>query len=184
MMIAQFSNHPDRILEPIDYIRSEHDRQLRLCDRIDQLVRQQRPEALRKEATGLLAYLTEALPLHCRDEEEDLFRLLRRACPPEDRIETVLSELDRDHATELFLGHHVVAHLKARGGRNPVPDETRLYRDLLAFTECQRRHLEWENTVVLPLARTRLSAADLAEMGRNMSARRRAAKTPRLALCA
>ncbi len=184
MMIAQKSIDPDQFFDPIGYIRSEHDRQLRLCDRIDRLVRERRPGALRQEAQALLAYLTEELPLHCRDEEEDLFRLLRRACLPEDRIETVLSELDRDHATELFLGHHVVAQLKALDGRRPVPDETRLYRDLLAFAESQRRHLEWENTVVLPLARKRLSAADLAEMGRNMAARRRAAKPLRLALCA
>jgi len=41
------------------------------------------------------------------------------------------------------------------------------------FVETQRRHIIWENNIVLPLARRRLNADDRAVMGRNMAARRK-----------
>ena len=48
----------------------------------------------------------------------------------------------------------------------------RLFMDLRTFAEAQRRHIAWENSLVLPLARKRLTAKDLETMGRNMAARR------------
>ena len=68
-------------------------------------------------AKRLLAYLTKDLPLHCQDEEEDLFRMLRLRCRPEDGIDAILAELDRDHATEMFLAHSIAVDLKAIVGR-------------------------------------------------------------------
>jgi hemerythrin-like domain-containing protein len=41
------------------------------------------------------------------------------------------------------------------------------------FSETQRQHVTWEERVMLPLARQRLTAEDLAKIGRNMAARRK-----------
>jgi hemerythrin-like domain-containing protein len=40
------------------------------------------------------------------------------------------------------------------------------------FSENQRQHVTWEERVLLPLARQRLTPEDLEEIGRNMAARR------------
>ncbi len=41
-----------------------------------------------------------------------------------------------------------------------------------AFAGFQRRHLAWENSVLLPLARRRLDPSDAADLRRTMTARR------------
>ena len=58
----------------------------------------------------------------------------------------------------------------AKGAKlaNPV----RMLFNARAFAEAQRRHIAWENNVLLPLARKRLTEADLKELGRNMAAMR------------
>ncbi|MEE8173355.1 MAG: hemerythrin domain-containing protein [Alphaproteobacteria bacterium] len=170
---------PHLFLRPLDFIRSEHDRQLEICDRIGSLIGAGRLPPLLAASAMLLVYLTCELPLHCRDEEEDLLPHLRRRGRLRDRIDGILAELDRDHATELFLGHSVATALRAaRAGGADDPDS--LFDDLGAFAAGQRRHIAWENRTVLPLARERLHPEDLAEMGRNMMLRRGIALPPPL----
>jgi hypothetical protein len=41
-----------------------------------------------------------------------------------------------------------------------------------AMSEFQRRHIAWENGVLLPLAKRRLTAGDIADLGRAMAGRR------------
>ncbi len=157
---------------PLDVIASEHNRQLRLCDRIEDLASNRQFESLVQEATALLAYLTKDLPLHCRDEEEDLFPMLKIACRPDDGVDGILAELERDHAAEMFLGRHVIVDLKAIVRGSPIDSTLRLFGNLSTFCKAQRRHVDWENIVVLPLAQRRLSPTNQEEMGRNMAARR------------
>ncbi|MBT6984731.1 MAG: hypothetical protein HN956_10320 [Rhodospirillaceae bacterium] len=40
------------------------------------------------------------------------------------------------------------------------------------FVNTQRRHIIWENNIVLPLARRYLEAKDMESIGRGMAARR------------
>jgi len=162
---------PHLFLRPLDFLRSEHDRQLALCERIDTLAEAGRLTPLLAASAMLLDYLTRDLPLHCRDEEDDLFPLLRRRGRPPDRVDGILAELDRDHAAELFLGHSIAAALRAAGAGTPG-DPGCLFSDLGAFVAGQRRHIAWENRKVLPLADKRLRPEDLGEMGRNMMLRR------------
>lgn len=171
MSVTAPSFTPDQFLRPLDVIRSEHDRQLLVCDRVEKLAHDRRLESVLEEAEMLMAYFTKDLPLHCKDEEEDLFRILRLRCGPEDRIDGILAELDRDHATEMFLAHSIVVDLKAVVGR-ALDNPWSLFDDLRVFAEGQRRHVAWENRAVLPLALKRLRPEDLEEMGRNMMVRR------------
>ena len=171
MTITVPSFTPDQFLRPLDVIRSEHDRQVVVCDRIEKLAIDRQLEPVLEEAEMLLTYLTKDLPLHCKDEEDDLFGMLRRRCRPGDTIDGILAELDRDHATERFLACSIVVDLKPIVGRT-LDDPWRFFDDLRIFAEGQRRHVAWENRAVLPLALKRLCPEDLEEMGRNMTARR------------
>lgn len=172
MTTASQSFSLDQFSRPLDVIRAEHDRQFLLSARLIELATDCRLGPVIRTTESLLAYLTEDLPLHCKDEEEDLFPLLRRRCLQEDGIESILAELDKDHAAERFLACHLVIDLRSIVIERRSDPPTQLFADLRVFAEGQRRHLSWENRTVLPLAHKRLRREDLVEMGRNMVDRR------------
>ena len=163
---------PDRFLRPLEVIRLEHDRQLLLCERLLQLANDQEVGPVAQVTETLLSYLTSDLPLHAMDEEEDLFPLMKLRCHPGDGFDAVLAKLEFEHSVEKVLAQHIVIDLREIVGARALRSSMRIFADLRCFTECQQRHLAWENGMVLPLADKWLTPADLAEMGRNMAARR------------
>ena len=164
---------PDEFLRPLDVILLEHNRQLTISEWLLPHVDYQKLEPLEENATALLGFLTEDLLLHHKDEEDDLFPLLRHRCEPEDDIEGILTELNRDHATEGFLVRDIAVDLRAIiEGKKPEA-AARFFESLYIFAEGQQRHLWWENKMVLPIASSRLTHQDFEALGRNMAARRR-----------
>ncbi|WP_346908982.1 hemerythrin domain-containing protein [uncultured Roseibium sp.] len=163
-------NHPPPpalFAEPLDYFFAEHFRQRTLCSLLDDLAEHAPPDA--ETVTAITAFLRGDFGLHVRDEEEDLFPLLRRRARPEDRIGDVLSELSHDHALDAFDAETI---LQAFGGRGPFPACNLETRNLLMrFSKNERRHLTAENAIILPLARVRLSPEDLRNLGLRMAAR-------------
>lgn len=163
-------NHPPPpalFAEPLEYFFAEHFRQRTLCSLLDDLAENAPPDP--ETVSAITAFLRGDFGLHVRDEEEDLFPLLRRRAKPEDRIGDVLGELSHDHALDAFDAETI---LEAFRGRDPFPAcdvETRNL--LLRFSKNERRHLTCENAIVLPLARARLLPEDLRNLGRRMAAR-------------
>lgn len=163
-------NHPPPpalFAEPLDYFFAEHFRQRTLCSLLDDLAEHASldPETVKV----VVRFLRGDFGLHVRDEEEDLFPLLRLRAKPEDRIEDVLGDLSHDHALDAFDAETI---LGALGGREPFPAcdvETRNL--LLRFSKNERRHLTCENAIILPLARARLLPEDIINLGRRMAAR-------------
>ena len=91
---------------------------------------------------------------------------------PEDGAGAVLERLSEEHESEL---ERAAALVELR--RSPAPirgagADPAAAQGLFAFAEGLRRHLAWENKIVLPLARRRLRRADLALIGRGMARRR------------
>ena len=163
---------PHGFLRPLDVISVEHDRQLTISEWLLEHVDHQQLEPLEENATALLGFLTEDLLLHHKDEEEDLFPLLRHGCKPEDGIDTILAELDHEHAAEGFLVHDISVDIRAIiEGKKPEAT-ARFFESLHIFAEGQQRHISWENKTVLPLAHKRLTSQNLENLGRNMAARR------------
>ncbi len=161
-----------QFLSPLDFIWSEHGRQLMLYDWLGELVNDEQLGPISKEAEKLIAFLTEDLLLHDKDEEEDLFRLLTLRCRPEDGFDGILKELEFEHSLDRVLALHIVIDLEVIADRRTLESPMRMFVNVRTFVEAQRRHLAWENGVVLPLAQKRLEPGDLEEMGRNMAARR------------
>ena len=161
-----------RFQRPLDLLRADHDRQDTFCCRLDALATDPEAEVEPEAYRALLAYLVQDLPLHTRDEEEDLFPLLHKRSRPEDGIKEVLIQLTREHALDGDLAGFLIDDMRALAERITPSPPMRFCINARAFAETQRRHLGWENRLVLPLARPRLTPADLAAMGRNMAARR------------
>ena len=163
---------PQAFLDPLKFIRDDHFRQLRMCNLLDSLTYHLEIEPIQELASALLLFIQRDLPLHTADEEADLFPALSRRCRPEDGLKEVLRQLSREHDLDKDLADFVAADLGvlAQGLRrgNPI----RLLMNIREFAEFQKRHLSWEDRVVLPLARQRLTQDDLTAMGRAMAERR------------
>jgi hemerythrin-like domain-containing protein len=172
MKTAQHSFTPELFLRPLSFLRLEHRRQLEISDWLIEVANNQKLELLFPKAEPLLVFLRDEVPVHHRDEEENLFPMLRRRCRPEDQVETILAELNQDHAVERFLRLHIIMELAVISKGGELESPWRLFSDLLCFAEGQKRHLVWENKVVLPLADRRLIKEDLLTLGCNMALRR------------
>jgi iron-sulfur cluster repair protein YtfE (RIC family) len=171
MTIPASSLTPGTFLSPLDAILLEHDRQRVIADWLLEFANKQQLSPVLKEAEALLAFLTHDLLLHHKDEEDDLFPMLRLRCKPEDQIGGILAELDRDHAAESFLIRDIAVDLRVIVDGTDLESPARFLGSLCVFAEGQRRHLSWENKAVLPLAGKRLTPKDLEALGRNMAAR-------------
>ncbi len=168
---TQTTINPSSFLSPLDFILDDHVRQNEICERLKNLTVEQ-PIGSAQEAQSLLDFLTHDFAWHAQDEERDLFPALVMRSLPEDRIEDVLLQLAAEHELDDELVGYIVSDLEmiAHGTKTEVP--TRMVINVRAFAELQQRHLAWENRIVMPLARERLTAADLETMGRSMAARR------------
>ncbi len=159
------------VSDPISFFVEEHMRQRKILADLDLLAGRDGPAvddaALAAEC---LAHLREEVPIHARDEDDDLLPLLRRRARPEDELEPLIARLTADHAAAEERAQAVAGVLSviAAGGA-PTAEERAL---LAAHAAGERRHLIVENAIILPLARVRLTRADLRTLAVRMAARR------------
>ncbi len=158
---------------PIDDIERAHGRQARLCDELEQIadtLPDQVDPALCDTVTQIL--LTE-LPLHRRDEEQALFPLLEKRALPEDNVESHLSQLCVEHATDEGVAAELLELLPSLTDGERLHEPNMFGYMLRSFFECYRRHLIWEQNLILPLARKRLGRVDLVTLAKLMVDHRR-----------
>lgn len=158
--------------QPLDLILSEHTRQNAVCAWLEACADGEELAAIVPQAERLLAFLTEDLSRHCEDEERDLFPLLRQRSTREDGADRIVDQLSAEHTLDRDVVDFLVEDLERLARHGKLPNPIRFFINLKAFAITQMRHLAWENRTVLPLARRRLTDADLADLGRRMAARR------------
>jgi hemerythrin-like domain-containing protein len=164
---------PDNLLrEPLDYLMADHVRQRKVCDALDILAAgTARDDDALAIADAVVAYLSGDFLLHIQDEEIDLFPYLEAAANRDGDVASI-EGLKRDHVTDLALAKALVTELRQLAVSEGAPRSAGFNRGAVAFTMTERRHLGLEDQVILPLARRRLSPADLDRIGRAMAARR------------
>lgn len=157
------------LANPLDFISEDHLRERQICAVIDGLAS---ADALdRQAATTVLRFLNEELNVHLRDEMEDLFPLLARRCREEDAIEGAIDRIRADQDEAMHLLPEVRAMLA--GCLDRGADLTARERAVLSrFAGHVRRHLVAENAILLPIARARLTRADLRILSKHMRSRR------------
>jgi hemerythrin-like domain-containing protein len=170
--ISAAGDIPDGLADdPIGWFLMEHERHRRFCERM----RKASTETNFDEelATWLLDFVVHELAQHVWDEEQDLFPMLRARAPAEDDLDPVLRRLATEHARDLGHAETVRDHLEiCLRRRVAIGRSAPRRRALQAFAAQELRHLALENAVVLPIARLRLSPADLAELSQRLAARR------------
>jgi hemerythrin-like domain-containing protein len=149
---------------PIAAIEEEHAFQLELCNLLeflaDSLPYRFEPAVVRVA----VAILLNGFPQHIKLEEEVLFPLLRRHTAKATHLTAMLEQLEDEHETDEGPANEIADALEtlAESGR---PDNAEMLGYMLrGFFESQRRHIGWENHVVLLLAREILSREDLAQL--------------------
>ena len=155
-----------KIGNPLDFIAEDHMREREVCALIDSLVALVPISA--EEHDMVLGFLQEQLPQHLQDEEIDLFPMMLERCDPEEEIDKVIDRLTSDHGHAIADAPAVVGLMKTQGG-DLTPEACNI---LAEFARHARRHLVLENAIIMPIARARLTKADLRIMKRHMHERR------------
>lgn len=169
---ARTSHAPEAFFDPIAVIEADHAQQFAVCDVLDRLVHNPRHGADADEIAAVRDYLRTHLPLHIADEEEDLFPLMRQCATVDDDLEQILGQLYLEHQTDRRLNDDLCNDIECLIDGHAFADPARFLMNAFVFSETQRRHLAWENAVVVARARKYLCKADRAKLGRSMAKRR------------
>ena len=160
---------------PLDMIASAHAVQVEMCDAMERIADGLPDEVDRRLCAQVASSLQFDLPLHHHDEEEGLFPLLRARARPEDAVDKILERLACEHDSDNDFASEIAEALETLGqGGRPASPEMLGYM-LRGFFERYRRHVHWENQLVMPLARLRLTRDDLAQLAARMNENRRQA---------
>ena len=174
MQHFRFDRIPDNLLrDPLEFLVADHVRQRKICAALDALVHGTNTTESDSIVAAIVTYLSYDLPLHVADKELDLFPALLRANGLDDNTRKLIDDLKSDHAHALSVARNVIALLRERLPPVAGSDPTGRFAELAtALTGCLLDRLSIEERTLFPLARTRLSTADLERIGRAMAARR------------
>lgn len=158
---------------PLDMIASAHAVQVQMCDAMERIADGLPDEVDRRLCAQVASCLQYDLPLHHHDEEEGLFPLLRASAKPEDGVDQILERLAAEHSSDNDFASEIAEALETLGqGGRPANPEMLGYM-LRGFFERYRRHVHWENQLVMPLARLRLTRDDLDQLAARLNENRR-----------
>ncbi|MDA1097670.1 MAG: hemerythrin domain-containing protein [Proteobacteria bacterium] len=163
--------------EPIEYIFADHYRLRQIIATMDRFLTEgvfalPLATGAGPDITVIQAYLHDDLPKHIADEEEDLFPHLEQYCQNDGDAKQILATLRQEHADNFTLLPPVMAGLDNLLAGAAVLERELFETSAARFVETQRRHVIWENNIILPLARRFIKADDMVIMGRSMAARR------------
>lgn len=161
---------PRLLDDPLEYLYADHFRQRCVCRALRRLASEQ---ALSYELAAPIAeFLLKDLPLHHRDEEEDLFPVLRMRSPAEEGLGPILAELSQEHVSGEAKARKIAEALTALRP-DKLPRLSRRTAEIAGeYASAEQRHLAIENGIVMVIARKRLRAGDLEAVARAMKARR------------
>ncbi len=150
--------------DPFDLLLRDHETQWRMCGWLEEIadgLPGNAPPALCRKAA---LCLRQDMPLHHRQEEEALFPLLLARVEPADMAHDIIGRLREEHVNDLGFAEEVVDILLRMEAGEAVDNPDMLGYMLRGFFENYRRHIHWENTILIPLARKRLTDEDIGQM--------------------
>lgn len=146
---------------PIDRIAAEHKLQLQLCDSLEYIADGLPDSVDRRLVRQVIAILDHGLDAHFRAEETFLFPLLRERGAGDHSLVAALDQLEMEHLRDEDISSELVEELRVLADHGRARNPEMLGYMLRGFFEGQRRHIAWENGVVLPAARRMLSMDEL-----------------------
>jgi len=159
---------PSMLLDsPLDFLLSSHSR-IRQASALLMMVAA--GEFDRQVVEELVEFLNGPLLDHLDDEEQGFFPLLCSSCPVEDDIRSLTDRMVEEHVQHKRLCVIIVDILKSLllgGAISPKGA-----KEIRFFAEDLRQHLAFENSVLLPISRVRLSSESLETLSNKLKERR------------
>src|SRR5688500_14312108 len=179
-MTIQIGSKPDSdFTDPLGLMSDCHRRVERFLDQLIRLTAQVYGRALteveREALDTSLRYFRLGAPMHTADEERSLFPRLRAL---NDRALNAVLEgvagLEAEHRTAGAAHAEIdeLGHQWLRQDRLSAAESATLLRLVRALRAVYRTHIAFEDNELFPLASSRLDAASIEEMGREMALRR------------
>lgn len=154
---------------PLDSIAEDHERVRNMCALIEYIA--DHPETHPEIVAQVSSFVRSELPALIADESQDLLPLMQRRCQPEDEIDRLRTRLDAEHDTAMYLLPDALKTLDALQAGQVELSEASLHL-LRNFAAHLHRHLIFENAILIPLARARLTPDDLKTLRARMTMRR------------
>lgn len=153
---------------PLDFIIEDHDRQQNWCQALEQIVESKQENLGCNQILQVLAYVEGPLAVHVRDEQEGLIPLLEKRVLREDEHPDFPRQFEQE-LERINVFYNDLKEVLKISNRDKGLSILSSPRSLLrSFIESHRIHLEWENSVLIPLARKRLTSNDLANLAQIM----------------
>jgi len=169
--------------DPLDLMLLEHVQHQDLCDLLEEIADSLPNRVDGKKARQAANALKNDLPLHHRIEEDAFFPLLEKYAEDEDNVGEIVARLNAEHVVDESFAEELVEVLENLARGKSLEDANMVGYMLRGFFENYRRHIMWENSVVMPLARRRFPADGLRQLSSlivelHTSAKSQEAETP------
>ena len=146
----------------LSVIEREHHAEMCLCNMLERLA-DALPEPLDAEiASASIATLRNCVRRHIILEEDYLYPVLVKRAKPGEFTQDLLAHISLEHASDEGSAHEAADQMEEVLTCGRVAKPEMLGYMLRGFFEGRRRHIAWENAVVVPLARRRLKKPDFA----------------------
>ncbi|MGB8275758.1 MAG: hemerythrin domain-containing protein [Alphaproteobacteria bacterium] len=166
------ARRPDRFAEPFRVLGEDHAYQRSLCQILVRLAHNPRHAAVTGDIESACDYLARDFALHIADEEDTIMPLLRLRAHAENDVGELGRTLRAGHDADELLAMAILIDLERLASGRSLRDPQGFFGQAVKLSSDLRQHLDWEDRVFLPLAKRRLESADLAQLGREMAARR------------
>ena len=148
------------IPDPIGFLEEAHNEQLRICDMLEEIADSLPLQIDRLKCFCAAGKLRTSVVIHQLDEDLGLFPTLRRRSNLDPGVRSSLERLEAEHIDDEGFAAEVVDALEVLARGRAVSSVETLAYMLRGFFVPLRRHVEWENVTILPLARRVLSVDD------------------------
>ncbi|MCR9256781.1 MAG: hemerythrin domain-containing protein [Alphaproteobacteria bacterium] len=158
--------------DPIALIRQDHIRQLEICADLESIADSLPHDVDKTLCERLSALLPVSLKLHHKDEERALLPILRQIPQIAETVKTVQDRLEEEHTTDEDFADELAAALADVADLGWPENPEMLGYMLRGYFESHRRHIAWEEAVLLPLADAHLSRSQRHDMAAIMAENR------------
>lgn len=161
----QGQQEPERApVDPLQHLRSEHEVQRQLCDSLERIANGLPDEIDRSLARSSARMLETGFRAHIHFEDQQLYPVLRERACKDARLLGVLEQLQAQHERDEGFALEIVDELTHLAQTGYTGNPKMLGYMLRGFFEGQRRQLEWEDNLVLPMAEAVLQRSDIADL--------------------
>ena len=147
--------------DPIALIEREHALQLTFCDILENMADRLPTEPDMNVVHTASRLLEKSMRPHNRLEDEVLFPLIAQRAGHEPGLIQACQQLKREHSEDTGLAVEINETLRGLQNDGGVSNPDMLGYLLRGYFSSQRRHITWENAVIVPAARRLFHKGDV-----------------------